>query len=91
MIFLDKCETKVVTGEFDAGAIGKEIKCIVPLESTATVKAKSNYGEDHAVGGDYANAGFARFPGDTIYGGFSKVDVTVGTCYVYYTNISERL
>ena len=46
MIFLDKCNTKVVTNtEFDAGMYNGEIKCIVPLETTATVKAKSNYAD----------------------------------------------
>jgi len=93
MVFLDTCKTKLVTtAEFDASALGNYIiKCIVPIASTATVAARSINGDDHAVGGAYAGGGMVRMPGEMIYGSFTKVNVSVGTCYVYYTERSQNL
>lgn len=93
MIFLDKMPFKIVsTGESFTCTSGSEIiKCIIPVESTATIKAVSKYGDSHTQNGTTSAAGISRLPGETVYGEFTTVTISSGKAVVYYSSIVERL
>lgn len=92
MIFLDKMPFKVLTSPNSFIPDSVEIvKCIIPVESTATIKALSKNGDHHTLDGTSATAGISRLPGETVYGEFTNVQLSSGKALIYYTNIVERL
>lgn len=92
MIFLDKMPFKVLgtSGSFAPNSF-EIIKCIVPVDSGATIKAVSKNGDHHTSDGSLSAAGISRLPGEMVYGEFTSAQVTTGKALVYYTNIAERL
>jgi hypothetical protein len=82
---------KVVTTSFAPVSGSEIIKCIIPVESTAVIKAISKYGDSHTVNGSTSASGITRIPGEMIYGEFTSVEITTGKALVYYTSIVERL
>ena len=92
MIFLDKMIPKIITPSKPFSCASNEIiKCIIPVENSAIIKAISKVGDNHTKDGSTSATGISRLPGETVYGEFLSVSATTGLAIAYYTSIVERL